>query len=102
MKYVFSIEIEADSEEAAKAVLSERIDDMTCQAWPELPEAPDEHPYTWAEEAADIIDANIFSGDAGYLPGLAYYKDKCERWLRGIQELATSFAEIEEDEEDES
>jgi len=68
--------------------------------WPELPEAPEVHPYTWAEDAADIIDANIFSGDAGGLEGIAYYKEKCERWLKGLHELAESFTEAEGENED--
>lgn len=97
-KHIFTIVIDAPDAKTAAMKLQEKMSgriQFDFQVWPDLPEAPEEHPYAWAEEAADIIDANIFSGDAGYFEGIAYYKAKCERWLKELERVAESFAEAE-------
>lgn len=100
-KHVFSIEIDAPDKQIALSMLCDEWDGgINCfkhTEWPELPEAPDVHPYQWAEEAADIIDANIFTGDGGGAEGVAYMKAMCERWLRGLQSLAEIHTEVIED-----
>ena len=92
MIHRFSIDISALDKKHALEILCDEwdggLDCFTHTEWPELPPAPEVHPYEWAEEAADIIDANIFTGDGGGAEGVAYYKAKCERWLRGLVGLA--------------
>lgn len=102
-KHVFTIVIDAPDAKTAAMKLQEKMlgrIQFDFQVCPDLPEAPEVHPYNWVEEAADTIDADIFSGDSGGLEGIAYLKSKCERWFKELHSLAELFTEAEEEDGD--